>query len=237
MKEKDMNILIQNRLIFLFLILWLWTGCATKPDFTAGEQPLDLPVRPEALPVRGSIWPGESASNMLFADKKARYINDIVTILINEASQGGNKATTNTSRDSDSAAGIDAFLGLDQSILSRNVNMGSKIKIGGSSSSTLKGTGNTTRGGQLKGTVTARVVRVLDNGNLVIEGRRQLTINEEDQYLIISGIIRPEDITTENCIFSQYIADARIVYAGKGIINDKMRPGWATRIVDWVWPF
>jgi len=115
--------------------------------------------------------------------------------------------------------------------------MGSKIEIGGSSESNLKGEGNTTRGGQLEATITARVVRVLDSGNLIIEGKRQLSVNREDQYIIITGIIRPEDIRSDNSIASQYIADARMVYTGKGIVNDKMNPGWATRIVDWVWPF
>jgi flagellar L-ring protein precursor FlgH len=228
---------VKKRLCFFLLFICLWTGCATRPDFSPGDQQIYTPVPSGPAPARGSIWSGESSANMLFADKKARYVNDIVTIIINESSSGGNKAPTNTSRSSDASAGVDAFLGLEQSILSRNANMGSKIEIGGASSSNLKGTGNTTRGGQLEGTITARVVRVLDNGNLVIEGRRQLTINEEDQYIIMTGVIRPEDITTNNCIYSQYIADARIVYTGNGIINDKMRPGWATRIVDWVWPF
>jgi len=64
-----------------------------------------------------------------------------------------------------------------------------------------------------------------------------LTVNEEDQYIIISGVIRPEDVTSDNVISSQYIADARIVYTGKGIADDKMRPGLLTRAVDWIWPF
>jgi len=89
----------------------------------------------------------------------------------------------------------------------------------------------------MEATISARVMEVLDNGNLSIEGRRQLTVNEEDQFIIITGIIRPEDITADNVIESQFIADARIVYTGKGVINDKMRPGWLTRILDWVWPF
>ncbi|MEQ8163676.1 MAG: flagellar basal body L-ring protein FlgH, partial [Smithellaceae bacterium] len=72
---------------------------------------------------------------------------------------------------------------------------------------------------------------------LLIEGRRQLTVNAEDQFLVITGIVRPEDITAINTVASQYIADARILYPGDGVINDKMRPGWLTRVVDWVWPF
>jgi flagellar L-ring protein precursor FlgH len=222
--------------LFLIIILSIFSGCAEKRDLVQKDPPI-YTAPPQPSPAKGSIWVGESASNTLFADKKARYVNDIVTIVISEVSQGTNKASTDTSRSSDSTAGIDAFLGLDHSILSRNAGMGSKIEIGGSSSSNLKGTGNTTRGGQLEAVITARVIRVLDNGNLVIEGRRQLTVNEEDQYIIITGVIRPEDISSDNSIASQYIADARIVYTGQGIINDKMRPGWMTRIVDWVWPF
>jgi len=81
------------------------------------------------------------------------------------------------------------------------------------------------------------VTQVLDNGNLLIEGRRLITVNAEDQYMILTGIIRPEDITNDNLILSQYIADARITYTGRGVVDDKMRPGWLTRIIDWVWPF
>ena len=85
--------------------------------------------------------------------------------------------------------------------------------------------------------MSARVMNILENGNFIIEGRRQVTVNTEDQYLILTGIIRPDDIATDNTILSQYLADAKIVYTGKGVVDDKMRPGWLTRIVDWVWPF
>ncbi|MDY0188765.1 MAG: flagellar basal body L-ring protein FlgH [Syntrophus sp. (in: bacteria)] len=226
-----------SRLWAFFVIALLFSGCMSKPDYFPPEQPLQAPTPPRAKPSIGSIWPGESSANMLFCDKKAGYINDIVTILISESSLGTNKATTNTSRDSSASAGIDAFLGLDHSILSRNAGMGSKIEIGGSAVSNLKGEGNTSRGGQLVATLSARVTRVLDNGNLVIEGKRQLSVNNEDQYIILTGIIRPEDIRSDNSIYSQYIADARMVYTGQGVINDKMKPGWMTRVVDWVWPF
>jgi flagellar L-ring protein precursor FlgH len=198
-----------------------------------------VPVEPMRVtaPAPGSIWPGENARNLLFADRKARYVNDIVTIIVNEQSQGGNKATTNTGRDTKTTAGISSLLGLDTSLINNNANLGGKIEIGGSSTNSLKGTGDTTRGGNLIARLTARVTRVLENGNLMIEGRRQLTVNAEDQFIIMSGIIRPEDITAENLVYSQYIADARIVYTGNGVINDKMRPGWLTRVSDWVWPF
>jgi flagellar L-ring protein precursor FlgH len=97
----------------------LWTiflgiaiaGCAPKVDHLSGD--LEFPAAPVAKADPGSIWPGESAANMLFTDKKARYEGDIVTIIITESSQGGNNATTDTSRETSVNAGIDALLGLD----------------------------------------------------------------------------------------------------------------------------
>jgi flagellar L-ring protein precursor FlgH len=174
---------------------------------------------------------------MLFSDNKARYINDIVTIIIDESSSGQNKASTNTSKNSQSNAGINAMLGLNTSIVNSNANLGGKLAIGGESASTLKGAGDTSRGGTLQARLTARVVRVLDNGNLLIEGRRQLTLNAEDQFIVITGVIRPEDIAADNWVLSSNIADARILYTGSGVLADKQHPGWMTRALDWVWPF
>jgi len=231
------SMIANTKTLLFYGLLLVIMGCSShlemmmKTDQSASPPIIKRPTSP------GSIWPGENMNNSLFADRKARYVNDIVTIIIQESSEGGNKATTNTGRDTNTSAGIEALLGLEQKIMEQNTRMGTAIEVGGKSSSSLKGTGNTSRGSSLEARLTARVVKVLDNGNLVIEGKRQLTVNAEDQYIIITGIVRPEDITSDNLIASQYIADARIIYTGKGIINDKMRPGWLTRIIDWVWPF
>lgn len=217
-------------------VLLLTTGCWQKNQVVRPDI-MDTPPEQVVKPAPGSIWRGENDKSMLFTDKRARYVNDIVTIIVAESARGNNKASTGTSRDSSADATIDAFLGLENSVIGRNANMGGQIAIGGKSANSLKGQGDTSRNNTLIATISARVIRVLDNGNLMIEGRRQVTINAEDQYLIIGGIIRTQDITPQNTIASQYISDARIVYTGEGVINDKMRPGWATRIVDWVWPF
>ncbi len=212
------------------------TGCWQSKEITRPDI-VHVPPQQAVKPAPGSIWRGESDKSMIFTDKKARYVNDIVTIIVAESASGGNKASTGTSRDASTSANIDAFLGLENSIIGRNANMGGQIAIGGTHSNNLKGQGDTSRNNTLVARISARVIRVLDNGDLMIEGRRQVTINAEDQYLIIGGIIRPQDITSENTIASQYISDAHIIYTGAGVINDKMRPGWATRAVDWVWPF
>jgi flagellar L-ring protein precursor FlgH len=219
----------------------LLCGCSnyygTRPkDIKPEAKMLPVPiVKPENTP--GSLWPGENNRNMFFTDNKARYVNDIVTIIIDESSSGQNKASTNSSRDSSTTSGISAMLGLDTSVLNGNANLGGKLSIGGESSSALKGTGDTSRGGKLQAQLTARVVRVLENGNLLIEGRRQLTLNAEDEFIVITGIIRPEDISASNSVSSSNIADARILYTGSGVVTDKQHPGWLTRVLDWGWPF
>jgi flagellar L-ring protein precursor FlgH len=231
---------MRRHLILYFSVALFVAGCATY-----GTRPED--VRPESnlkpVPIvktvysPGSLWPGESSRNSLFSDNKARHVNDIVTIVVDESSSGENKASTNTSKDTKTGVGINALLGIDTSILKSNANMGSQISIGGTSTNALKGAGDTSRGGKLQARVAAKVVAVMDNGLLLIEGRRQLTLNEENQFIVLTGLIRPDDITSDNLILSSLIADARIVYTGAGVIHDKQRPGWLTRILDWGWPF
>ena len=217
-----------------FLVLG---GCSARMDMV-NNQPPDLPPAPLASALApGSLWPGENTRNMLFTDIKARRINDIVTIVVNEISVGTTKASTNTSRDTSTAAGVGALLGLEKSVENSNDNLKGNIKVAGTSSNSLKGAGDTSRKTVLTANLTARVLKVLENGNLFIEGRRQLTMNGEDQYVVISGIVRQEDINSDNIVASQYISDARISYVGAGIINDKMKQGWLTRVADAVWPF
>lgn len=85
--------------------------------------------------------------------------------------------------------------------------------------------------------ITVRVVQVLSNGNLFIQGTREVTVNNETQHIILSGTIRPSDISPDNSIISSYIGDAKIQYTGSGVLSDKQRVGWLTRIIDYVWPF
>ena len=220
----------------LLLLLFLVAGCSSQFDMVKKDDPITPPRKFEAPPA-GTIWPGENAKNSLFTDNKARHVNDIITIVVDESASGANTANTSTSRDTSTTAGITGLFGLETKALEQNRRMGTSFGVGGTSANSLTGKGNTSRGGTLTAKITARVFDVLPNGNLVIEGRRRLTVNAEDQYLVISGIIRPDDITSDNVISSQYIADAKIVYTGDGVVNDKMRPGWLTRVVDWVWPF
>lgn len=229
-----------KRWVYLLALAVLISGCAQtqyaiKDDVYERLKEAPPAMRPALAP--GSLWKGESNRNMLFADNKAVYQGDIITIVVNETSSAKNDASTNTSRSTSTDARISALLGLDQSILKRNANMGGEIAVGGTSTSAMKGSGDTNRGNTLKMNIAGRVVKVLENGNLLIEGRKQVTINDEDQYIVITGIIRPQDVTPDNTVDSKNIADARIIYTGAGVVTDKQRPGWGTRILDWIWPF
>jgi flagellar L-ring protein precursor FlgH len=211
-------------------------GCS-KNLYHQAEHPQFAPPEIKKAPLPGTIWSGENSTNSLFADRRAKRVNDVVTIVVHENAVGGNNANTDTSRDTSTNANVTSVLGFEAALLDLLRKGTPNISVGGTSANSLKGVGKTSRDGNLTATMSARVMNILENGNFLIEGRRQVTVNAEDQYLIVTGIVRPDDIASDNTILSQNIADAKIVYTGKGVVDDKMRPGWLTRIVDWVWPF
>jgi flagellar L-ring protein precursor FlgH len=109
--------------------------------------------------------------------------------------------------------------------------------VKGSMSSDFDGSGTTTRSGDLSAYMTARVTEVLPNGDFRILGSREVMVNNENQLIILSGVIRPRDISPENIVLSTYISDAKIAYSGSGIIDDRQRPGWLANLLNTVWPF
>ena len=219
----------------LLLLALLLAGCAIeKTDIkTAGFE--DSTPRPPADYSNGSIWQSSSAG--MTDDMKARRRGDIVTIVISETASASKEAKTGTSRDSSMSAGIPNLLGLEKSsIVNKNFADLAKL-ISASSSSKFQGAGSTSRQENLKATITARVMDVHPNGNLMIEGRRNIKVNEEDQIIVLEGVVRSRDISPDNTINSIYIADARISYSGRGIISDRQSPGWLMNILDRIWPF
>ncbi len=225
-------------LSFVWLLasgFWLlyFIGCAA----TTAKLP---PPSPEYIyegekiesQTQNSLW-RDTAS--LFGDRKGWRLNDLVTIRIVEKISGSKKAGTSTKKDSSVNAGVNAFLGAP--LNSGEESFWGKPEINASVKNNFKGAGETTREGKLVGTVTARVIKVMPNNNLVLEGRKETTINNEKQILIIKGMARPDDINADNTILSSKMADTEIYFVGAGIIQDKQKPGWLVRIVDKIWPF
>ncbi len=103
--------------------------------------------------------------------------------------------------------------------------------------SKFDGTGTTSRSGDLTAYITARVTEVLSNGNLMIEGSREIEVNNEKQFITLAGVIRTRDVAADNIILSTYISGARITYSGVGIVDERQRPGWLANLMNKVWPF
>jgi flagellar L-ring protein precursor FlgH len=186
-------------------------------------------------PSEGSLFTGESRRSLLFVDRKARLVNDVVTIRIVESASASGEAKTATDRDSSISGSLESFFGFERTLQNNGVNPVSAVKA--SLKNGFDGSGATSRKNSLTATITAVVREVFPNGNLYIEGKKEVIINNERQYIIVSGIVRPEDIRPDNSITSDLIADARIEYSGRGVLADKQRPGWLGRILDLVWPF
>jgi len=213
------------------------TKSAPSPILT---QAVDTPQPAELNP--GSLFNPASAE-LLFADNRARRVGDIVRINIVEESKATNKATTDTSRDSSTELGIEYLI--DQRLVNRGVSilgvnrghLGETPLVSARSSSSFKGDGETKRESKITATVGARVVKVMPNGLMQVEGARETRVNNETQVIVVRGLVRSTDINPDNTILSTHMADATIEFYGMGILADKQRPGWLTRILDNVWPF
>ncbi|MBA4392064.1 MAG: flagellar biosynthesis protein FlgH [Desulfobacca sp.] len=231
-------------LLGIVMTIMMTISCVhTKAEF-AKDMPANFvqkePKKESSSP--GSLW-RDSAG--LFEDRKARGINDLVTINIVESSSASKKADTSTGRDSSMAASIDSILGnsleyrLENLLGLGNAGISGALapKIGASTKNFFSGTGNTARAGTLVATITARVLDVLPNGNFLIESRKDITVNKERQLLLLRGVIRPEDIGSDNTILSSQVANAEMIYTGDGVLHDKQGQGWMVRLLDYVWPF
>jgi len=188
----------------------------------------------------GAIWPGDTANNLLFIDAKASGVGDIVTVIIDETATSSQKATTDVGKDSTLVMDWTALFGLDRNLGVDNF-LGSADPFDPRAVASLarntKGNGTTTREGKLTARISVVVSQVFPNGNFAIEGRRSITVNNEEQIVILRGIIRKQDIDFDNTISSRYIANASISYAGEGVVADEQRVGWLTRALTYVWPF
>ena len=152
-----------------------------------------------------------------------------------EVSQASESATTDTKRTSQTTAGINNFLGLESNNFPSSITP-SKF-IDASTQNDFSGSGATTRTGSLSATITARVIDVLPSGNLAIEGKREIVVNNEKKEILLQGIVRQKDIAYDNSVLSTQIADAKVIYTGIGIVGEKQRPGFLARLVDMFWPF
>jgi len=215
------------------LIVAALSGCQTakKPLKEDDEQ---LSWAQESVPPasNGAIYQvGRDVA--LFENPIARHVGDIVTIVMNESTAAKKSATTTTAKTTNQTLPGMTLLGSPVTVhgtpvLSNNINDASKFN----------GAGDSAQSNSLTGYITATVVRVLPNGNLLIKGEKQIWINQGSEYVRVSGVIRPIDLAPDNSIPSLKVGAARISYGGKGAVADANAPGWLSRFFNSPWtPF
>jgi flagellar L-ring protein precursor FlgH len=215
----------------------------SKIDNPGAKQGAVTMPMPQAMPVErqaNSLWrPGARA---FFKDQRATQIGDILTVTINIADTASLTNSTTRTRNNSESADTTNLLGLERKIWERipgnnnaTLDPSNLINLGSTSNST--GTGQITRQDTIALRVAAVVTQVLPNGNLVVNGSQEVRVNFETRILQIAGVIRPQDIQSDNAISYDRIAEARIAYGGRGQITDMQQPRWGQQIYDIIFPF
>ncbi len=235
-------------LLFLlptYAILFL-SGCTA--NLTDPEINFEPPVYVEQMPSRedekdytstGSIF--GQGDNPLFSDHKAMHVNDIVRVVISENA----KSTTTGSRQlsendtTNLGGGVFSSAGGNPAVNSKVGLLNGVANVGFTSTTNnaFKGQGSATKDASFVTTVSARIVKVLQNGNYYITGKREILVDDQKQIIQISGVIRPYDIDQYNKIDSAQMSDAKILYKTQGDVDRATKQGWGTKIIQAVWPF
>jgi flagellar L-ring protein precursor FlgH len=234
----------------IFIIFFILSGCSTyverkkTEDFVPIHEEISFKVEEKNLD--GSIY--NSASSGFFAsDRRASKVGDILTITLNE-SLSASKSTTNTTSKADTF-GVTLPPLFSNSAATKSISNLADNKLGignggvdsgdltAGANQSFSGAGTAAQSNTLSGSVTVTVVRVYPNGNLEIKGQKKLDLNDGSEYLRLSGIVRPEDISAGNTISSSNIADAKITYTNAGVYADSTQPGWLSKIFRQVTPF
>jgi flagellar L-ring protein precursor FlgH len=195
-----------------------------------------MPQPEEVVYQPNSLW--RSGSRAFFRDQRAARVGDILTVNINITDSAKVNNSTKRSRSSAESAGVNNLLGYESylgKVFPDAVDKSNLADLGATSSNS--GAGSVDRREQIDLTIAAVVTDVLPNGNLVIAGRQQVRVNYEVRDLLITGIVRPEDISNVNTIQHSQIAEARISYGGEGQITDVQQPRYGQQLLDIVMPF
>jgi flagellar L-ring protein precursor FlgH len=208
------------------------------PTQRAGYTPVKMPMPPPTLSDRqpNSLW--ATGGRAFFRDQRACRVGDILTVIVSINDQAQISNETKRSRDNSDTANLSSLMGFEtklSKILPSAVDPTSLVDAGSSTSNT--GKGSIGRAEQIDMRVAATIVQVLPNGNLVLEGKQQVNVNYDLRELNISGVIRPQDISADNTVTYDQIAEARINYGGKGMIADVQQPRYGAQLYDILMPF
>lgn len=244
--------LFRSRVLAITILAALTGGCSSldrlknigeQPALSAIENPVAQPgYKPVQMPMpavqaasynSNSLW--RNGSRAFFKDQRAHQVGDILTVKVKFTDKAAIANDTSRSRKNSEDSGVDNFFG-NPKVPIVNTQLPGRI-LTADSTSTSEGKGSVDRKEELSTVVAGVVTQTLPNGNLVIEGRQEIRVNFEVRELIVAGVVRPEDIESDNTIDSSKIAQARIAYGGRGQITDVQQPRYGQQVLDVLLPF
>ena len=204
-------------------------GCGMLSMFKSKPEPPPPVARTLPPPVPrtdGAIY--QAGQQMeLFADLKARRVGDVLTIVLNETTNASKSAVTKTAKTTSTVNTGPTLFGRTPTVKGVPI-----LDASLSGADSFDGEGSSTQSNSLAGSLTVTVIQVQSNGNLIVQGDKSLKLNQGDEFVHISGVIRPADIAGNNTVTSDKLADARISYSGKGVVDSSNRMGWLARFFN-----
>ena len=235
---KNKSTLTFAKIISMLVFITVTTACSNTIELSKAlpNDPDFAPILPEeeeeSIVPSGSLFKPHFVNN-IYSDSKAHRVGDIISVILSESTQAKKNAKTELKKANES--NLDAVTGFGGLPITVG---GESLQFGMSQDSNFKGDSKADQGNSLNGNISVHVLRVLSNGNLMIRGEKWLTLNNGDEYIRLTGIIRSKDINSNNTILSNKVANARIQYAGTGTFADVNEQGWLAKFFNsrW-WPF
>lgn len=223
-----------KKLIILFASFLLMSGCASiEQAKTLPDDPEFAPILPEmeeeSIVPTGSLFKASYVNN-IYSDSKAHRVGDIISVILSESTQAQKNAKTELKKENSNT--LNPITGLGGTPMTFK---NDSIQFGLDQDSEFKGDAKTNQGNSLSGNISVHVLRVLPNGNLMIRGEKWMTLNNGDEYIRLTGIIRSQDISSSNTIISSKVANARIQYAGTGSFADSQEQGFLSKFFNSSW--
>ncbi|WKE66713.1 flagellar basal body L-ring protein FlgH [Gallaecimonas kandeliae] len=217
------------------MVLLMLGGCASYGTKPIPDDPDYAPVLPaydeKPLAATGSMFYDAGAQN-LYADRKAARVGDIITILLQESTSAKKSANTDLKRNSKVDLPAPEVLGAPITI------KGKTLGVGIDGKNEFKGQSDADQANQLSGSISVNVIRVLPNGALMVRGEKWITLNNGEEFIRLTGLVRADDVSADNTVSSTRVANARIQYSGTGAFADIQQQGWLTRFFNSpLWPF
>ena len=232
---------MRNSNLILILVPFVFLGCTalSEPELNFDKPEVQIPKKPpEAIKNKGSLYSQRGTS--LFADKKDLQVGDIIQIVISEdlTSKSTNKRELSSTRDNSLGGGLLASTGTNGlSSVSNKINSTLGVGFSTNSDSSDKGSVKTSLDETFDTTVSAIIEETYENGNYYIKGRKEMLVEGQKQVIIVSGVIRPYDITSDNSINSSQVADLKLLYDKDGTEAEILETPWGLKLIRKIWPF